>query len=189
MTANGVGTCGADDNQAQAGHLIAYAPDIAATLSHGSARQGVSAPGRRQEDDHNLIVTALTTRAGSTFDDQQVGQLVVGVLGEHSHTLTAEGADASEDGTGRGTPVVSIDMRNAARSSGTGAGTQGTGIATDGTSYGLSATSRAIPAVAYPLAVRGRDALHEGQESGNASSDLIGGAGVSSVIVRRLTPL
>lgn len=97
----------------------------------------------------HLIVTALTTRAGATFDDQQIGQLVVGVLGEHAHTLTAEGADAGEDGTGRGTPVVSIDMRNAARASGRGAGTQGTGIATDGTSYGLSATARAIPAVDY----------------------------------------
>lgn len=30
----------------------------------------------------------------------------VGVLGERAHTLTAEGHDASEDGTGRGNPVV-----------------------------------------------------------------------------------
>ena len=45
LTANGVGTCGADDNQGQAGHLIA-------------------------------------------------------------HTLRGEGLDASEDGTGRGTPLV-----------------------------------------------------------------------------------
>jgi DNA (cytosine-5)-methyltransferase 1 len=45
LTANGVGTCGADDNQGQAGHLIA-------------------------------------------------------------HSLRGEGFDASEDGTGRGTPIV-----------------------------------------------------------------------------------
>lgn len=45
LTANGVGTCGADDNQAQAGH----------------------------------IVPALTTKCGSTFDDQQSQQLVVAV--------------------------------------------------------------------------------------------------------------
>jgi DNA (cytosine-5)-methyltransferase 1 len=36
----------------------------------------------------------------------------VGVLGEHAHTLTAEGADASEDGTGRGTPVVAFGHTN-----------------------------------------------------------------------------
>jgi DNA (cytosine-5)-methyltransferase 1 len=34
LTANGVGTCGADDNQAQAGHLIAALRDI-----HGSLRE------------------------------------------------------------------------------------------------------------------------------------------------------
>jgi len=31
---------------------------------------------------------------------------VVGVLGDHTHTPTAEGHDASEDGTGRGAPVI-----------------------------------------------------------------------------------
>lgn len=46
LTANGVGTCGADDNQAQAGHLITYAPEVAATLSRGTAAtEGVSPPG------------------------------------------------------------------------------------------------------------------------------------------------
>lgn len=53
LTANGVGTCGADDNQAQAGHLI---PTI--------------------------------------------------LGGGVTHTLTNEGHDASEDGTGRGTPII-----------------------------------------------------------------------------------
>jgi DNA (cytosine-5)-methyltransferase 1 len=33
---------------------------------------------------------------------------VVGILGDHAHTLTAEGHDASEDGTGRGTPVIAF---------------------------------------------------------------------------------
>lgn len=35
----------------------------------------------------------------------------IGVLGEVSHSLTNEGADASEDGTGRGTPVVVAPRR------------------------------------------------------------------------------
>jgi len=56
LTANGVGTCGADDNQAQAGHLIAQPSTVIG------------------------------------------GGLV--------HSLTSEGHDASEDGTGRGTPIV-----------------------------------------------------------------------------------
>ncbi|EQA1665933.1 DNA cytosine methyltransferase [Enterobacter bugandensis] len=55
LTARGVGTCGADDNQAQAGHLIAQCSN-----------------------------------------------------GDVSHTLKGEGFDGSEDGTGRGVPVVAF---------------------------------------------------------------------------------
>lgn len=64
LTANGVGTCGADDNQAQAGHLIAQPSTVIG------------------------------------------GGLV--------HSLTSEGHDASEDGTGRGTPIVAVDLYNGA---------------------------------------------------------------------------
>lgn len=44
----------------------------------------------------------------NAFDsgDTRATVAVVGVMGTISHTLTHEGADASEDGTGRGTPVV-----------------------------------------------------------------------------------
>lgn len=114
MTSNGVGTCGPDDNQAQAGHLIAEPGgtrtfqkvtrpassdhpdvweerDVAATLSPfdmGSDTRAVE-----------LVVGALTGRCGNSQDDQQTTQLI-------THALTSEGADASEDGTGRGTPLV-----------------------------------------------------------------------------------
>lgn len=57
LTANGVGTCGADDNQGQAGHLIPTA-------------------------------------------------LVECITGDVTHTLKADGFDGSEDGTGRGIPIV-----------------------------------------------------------------------------------
>ncbi len=59
LTARGVGTCGADDNQAQAGHIIAEC-----------------------------------------------------VNGDISHTLKAEGFDGSEDGTGRGIPVIAFGGGN-----------------------------------------------------------------------------
>lgn len=55
LTARGVGTCGADGNQAQAGHIIAECAN-----------------------------------------------------GDISHTLKAEGFDGSEDGTGRGIPVIAF---------------------------------------------------------------------------------
>jgi DNA (cytosine-5)-methyltransferase 1 len=131
LTANGVGTCGADDNQAQAGHLI---------------------------------VTALTTRAGATFDDQQIGQLVVGILGDQAHTLTAEGHDASEDGTGRGTPIVAFGHTN-------GVDVQPSETVTPT----LRAGHDAMPSVAYGV---------RGGKPGQGYPAITDG-----ITVRRLTPL
>ena len=73
LTANGVGTCGADDNQCQAGHLIASTGDVSHCLNAGGM-------GRQDFETETLI----------------------------AHTLRGEGFDASEDGTGRGTPLVPV---------------------------------------------------------------------------------
>lgn len=44
-------------------------------------------------------------------DEAAAGQLIVeSVTGRRSHALTAEGADASEDGTGRGTPIIAATL-------------------------------------------------------------------------------
>jgi DNA (cytosine-5)-methyltransferase 1 len=82
LTANGVGTCGADDNQAQAGHLIASTGDISHCLNAGGM-------GRQDYETETLITHPA-----------------VCVTGEITHTLKAEGFDASEDGTGRGQPIT-----------------------------------------------------------------------------------
>lgn len=85
LTANGVGTCGADDNQAQAGHLVAFGGGNTA----GSIDVG----------------TCLTT-SGQRLDFDTETFAVQCVTGDITHTLKAEGFDASEDGTGRGQPIV-----------------------------------------------------------------------------------
>lgn len=41
------------------------------------------------------------------------GQVAVAILGDKTHSLTAEGHDASEDGTGRGTPIISVSNDSA----------------------------------------------------------------------------
>ena len=69
---------------------------IAAGLTSGAHHPGVHAPGRRQEDDENLIANS---------DPTMERQMLV------AHALAAEGADASEDGTGRGAPLVIQDAR------------------------------------------------------------------------------
>jgi DNA (cytosine-5)-methyltransferase 1 len=73
ISANGVGTCGADDNQAQAGHLVASTGNVAHCLNAGGM-------GRIDYETETMI----------------------------AHALRGEGFDASEDGTGRGTPLVPV---------------------------------------------------------------------------------
>jgi len=86
LTSNGVGTCGADDNQAQGGHLIAH---------------------------------CLNAKGGAGRIDGESETFV-------THSLRGEGFDASEDGTGRGTPLVSISFQSNSSFGGTGMDVCGT---------------------------------------------------------------
>lgn len=79
LTSAGVGTCGADDNQGQAGHLIPFA----------SIGNGEYAPG------------CGTMRAKGADCGGGSETLI-------AHSLRGEGFDASEDGTGRETPLVPV---------------------------------------------------------------------------------
>lgn len=90
---------------------------IASPLTAGSAASnGVNAPGRRREDDFNLVI---------------------------AHPLTADGHDVSEDGTGRGTPLVVFDWQS---------GGDVRHNASERRSSGLQASQ--TPAVMTPMAVR-----------------------------------
>lgn len=49
----------------------------------------------------------------NAFDNNSEARAtVLTVLGDATHALTSEGADASEDGTGRGTPVIAFSHVN-----------------------------------------------------------------------------
>jgi DNA (cytosine-5)-methyltransferase 1 len=89
LTANGVGTCGADDNQAQAGHIIATSTG---EISHCLNAGGM---GRIDYETETMVVHGT-----------QDPEVAVCITGDITHTLKAEGFDASEDGTGRGQPMV-----------------------------------------------------------------------------------
>jgi DNA (cytosine-5)-methyltransferase 1 len=83
LTANGVGACGADDNQGQAEHLI-HCHEDAPTLN-----------------------AAFGSKLG--LEDQHIN----GGAGHFvAHSLRGEGFDANEDGTGRGTPLVPVQSFN-----------------------------------------------------------------------------
>jgi len=89
LTANGVGTCGADGNQGQAGHLIAQA------LGGNNTAGPID------------VSTALSSHGGPH------GRLDFESETFIAHSLRGEGFDASEDGTGEGTPLVPVafDLR------------------------------------------------------------------------------
>ncbi|MEL7698470.1 MULTISPECIES: Dam family site-specific DNA-(adenine-N6)-methyltransferase [Pantoea] len=93
LTANGSGVGGPDFSHAAAGHLI-------------SAFGGGNCSGA-------LNVAACLTAKGQRNDFDVETFAVQSATGEVSHTLTAEGHDASEDGTGRGTPVVAFKPHEA----------------------------------------------------------------------------
>ncbi|MGY4639007.1 DNA cytosine methyltransferase [Pseudomonas sp. TE24901] len=146
LTANGVGTCGADDNQAQAGHLIAGTlnangkaagsatnqdAESGLLVVHGTQDPGVSnklafALGRNNGQENAVLafsckdhgadagVIAPTLRAmnHSGSHANAGGQVAVCITGDITHTLKAEGFDGSEDGTGRGQPIVAAFAEN-----------------------------------------------------------------------------
>lgn len=97
------------DDEAASGHLIPV------------TFQKVVRAGQRDVDgnlppdkwEHREVSATL-----SPFDlgsDSRAVELVVTTLGDHTHALTAEGHDASEDGTGRGTPIIAATLTEVRR--------------------------------------------------------------------------
>ena len=136
LTANGVGTCGADGNQGQTGHLIAHAlrgegfdasedgtgrgtPLVAAYQCHGT---NIGPMGTLRKGDGNVQsgVPFIAGTLGANHENIRAEQAWTGQLipstGRLSHCLNAEGFDASEDGTGRGTPLVAATLTSGSSS-------------------------------------------------------------------------
>ena len=188
---------------------------VAASLTAGAHRAGVNDPGRRAEDDVNLVVEtvpdilarygkgtdsdatdpmivvgALGGPAGADDNDAQGNRLVVSpeAFPEVAHALSAEGADASEDGTGRGTPLVIQDVRGVRDKA-----QHGLGLAKDGTMYTLDSVSQ--HAVAFTERTRTDGQNVEAQEELAYSLNNPGAGGrtqenriTQGMTVRRLTP-
>ncbi len=97
--------------------------DLAASLRSRSHRAGVNAPGRGGEDDVNVVVShALKSQRGYRQDPSHESYVIApaveaclnpghDLMNLIAHALSAAGADASEDGTGRGVPMVWPDPR------------------------------------------------------------------------------
>lgn len=94
LTANGVGTCGVDDNQAQAGHLIAYGGnnsggpiDVATALNaHGGPH------GRMDFESETFITSAIPINTQLAMRHKALGEgtgLGIGDPGDPAFTLQA----------------------------------------------------------------------------------------------------
>ena len=87
-----------------------------------------------------------------------------------AHALRADGFDASEGGTGRGTPIIPIDMRQASRgetmtnnrAEGSSGGAPGTGIGEPGDPAPTIAGSH-VPAIAFDCKASGRNGFGTGE--------------------------
>ncbi|WP_249217690.1 DNA cytosine methyltransferase [Aeromonas salmonicida] len=155
LTANGIGTCGADDNQGQAGLLIAAFGQnntsgpvhVSHALNahsgpHGrldfesetflvQSVHGTQDPdtnvelahtlGRNQGQENAVLlpfdttqITSSQNRSNPKYGDPchplagNAHAPAVCITGDITHTLKAEGFDTSEDGTGRGQPIVPV---------------------------------------------------------------------------------
>lgn len=104
-----------------------------------------------------------------------------------ARTLKGEGFDASEDGTGRGTPIVPIAFNPKMG----GDPSMGAGVIDDGTSYTLDAAGNST-AVAFDMRGREGGAQFEGPHDTANIRAASGGSSKSYVAqewaVRRLTP-
>lgn len=106
-----------------------------------------------------------------------------------AHALRGEGFDASEDGTGRGTPLVPVAIQERAVSENPDAGPDGAGVRQDGAAYTLEA--RTVPqAVAFAPQAGGKQTTLGYDDSGACQT--VGANQTPAVVtpwaVRRLTP-
>jgi DNA (cytosine-5)-methyltransferase 1 len=134
LSASGVGVSGPDDNQGQAGRLIAGT--VTAKWAKGTggptgdevqnlivfdARQitsahnrtrvypGAPAPTLNQKGDVHIAYQCQGSNVGEMGALRSGNGGVTGGVPFITHPLTAEGHDASEDGTGRGTPLIAFN--------------------------------------------------------------------------------
>lgn len=90
LTANGVGTCGADDNQGQAGHLIPAIMSVHGTQDPDTNTELAHTLGRNQGQENAVAIPLLEVgkRTGASTTDLRTG-LGVGADGDPMYTLQA----------------------------------------------------------------------------------------------------
>lgn len=122
-----------------------------------------------------FLATAITAREGKGPDSDATTTLIG--LGQITHALTAEGSDASEDGSGRGTPIVAFAEH----------GTGGTSSSSASPSL-RTGTGGASTNVVTPPVMVGMGTNH-GAPGNEGRDELATATATTGAAVRRLTPV
>lgn len=109
---------------------------IAGTLSAGGGKPGQGQPCiafscKDHGADAGHLAPTLRAMGHGASHPNAGGQVAVCVTGEVTHTLKAEGFDASEDGTGRGQPIIAHAIQAGALRENPSSGPDGVGVQAD----------------------------------------------------------
>ena len=170
--------------------VVGYLGDwrrAAAVLFEPESMRGDHSP-RREAGQISTTIPARSLGGGGLGTDFDCdGGLI-------AHSLRGEGFDASEDGTGRGTPLVPVAIQAGAMKENPDHGPDGIGVRTDGVAYTLEARAE-VQAVAF--AENSRHELRLEGGDGTRCGALSTGGGkpgqgtpcvATAAAVRRLTP-
>ena len=173
---------------AYTGRLIPHATDLVCAASPVRTPHSVVAFAQNTRDEVRLIggdgqtVGALAAQPGMKQTTYLAVPAVVCATGSMTHALRAEGADASEDGTGRGTPIVPVAFAQ------NQLGEVRVGSVTNTLNTNSNASGRNTPMIAFhptqdPIWSADRThALSTGSSGGHASITV-----ATAMQVRRLT--
>ncbi len=117
LRASGVGTERCGDTKGQDPLVVVFGGGD--TRGERGADAALTTKGERQDFDTDNFVLSVRTantsangigvQEGKAFTIDRANGQAVCVTGTVTHTLTADGCDASEDGTGRGTPIMAFN--------------------------------------------------------------------------------
>ncbi|MFE2005732.1 DNA cytosine methyltransferase [Pseudomonas guariconensis] len=140
LQANGKAAGSATQQDAESGMLVVHGTqdpdvlhDMAHTLGRNSGQENALLAFSCKDHGADAGELAPTLRAmghGASHPNAG-GQVAVCITGEITHTLKAEGFDASEDGTGRGQPIVAHAIQAGALRENPASGPDGVGVQAD----------------------------------------------------------
>lgn len=120
LQANGKAAGSATQQDAENGMLVVHGtqdPDVLHGLAHPLGRNSgqenalLAFSCKDHGADAGRLAPTLRAMGHGSSHPNAGGQVAVCISGDITHTLKAEGFDASEDGTGRGQPIVSVALR------------------------------------------------------------------------------